>query len=113
MHLRSHRLAALAAAAGLGAALSVPAAPAQAPQQQPPPSSIPGAGAQTPGTGTQFNRLDANKDGMVSRSEASANRELIGRWETLDVNRDGSLDMSEFAAFEMPTPGGPAPKEKR
>jgi hypothetical protein len=40
--------------------------------------------------------LDANKDGVVDRSEAAAHPRLAARFDTLDKNKDGKLDRSEM-----------------
>ena len=46
-----------------------------------------------------FNRLDANHDGKLSRAEARAEPELDMEFDTLDVNHDGYLSMQEFQAW--------------
>lgn len=47
-----------------------------------------------------YDQLDANKDGEISRSEATVDAELYKRWDQLDANSDGVLDQGEFAQFE-------------
>ncbi|HET9978270.1 MAG TPA: hypothetical protein VFQ20_12590 [Burkholderiaceae bacterium] len=49
---------------------------------------------------------------MVSKKEASKNKDLTGKWDTLDTNKDGKLDQGEFAAFESgaSSGSGSAPK---
>lgn len=47
-----------------------------------------------------YDDLDANKDGKISRSEATADPELSSRWNELDQNGDNKLDQGEFARFE-------------
>lgn len=89
--------AALAACAGLAAAQISPSQP------NPSPSAAP-AGA----SGETFTKLDSDKDGMVSKKEASKNKDLASKWDTLDTNKDGKLDQGEFAAFE--TGSGSTPK---
>lgn len=46
-----------------------------------------------------FNRLDANRDGAISREEAQAESSLSGSWNEYDQNGDQKLDQSEFAAY--------------
>lgn len=43
-----------------------------------------------------FNRLDADGDGTVSRSEAAADRELGRHFDGLDLDRNGRLDREEL-----------------
>lgn len=47
-----------------------------------------------------FKKLDKNGDGVISKEEASANKELMKQWSKLDKDTSGGLEMSEFAAFE-------------
>jgi hypothetical protein len=60
-----------------------------------------GTGPTNPGPGVagtrQFGTVDANRDGFVSRAEASS-AGLGGQFNALDRNNDGRLDQSEFAA---------------
>ena len=58
-----------------------------------------------------FQRLDRNHDGYISKKEAKADRILRKDWKCIDTNRDGRLDRSEFSAFEnrMPSSGSIAP----
>ena len=58
------------------------------------------------GSGETFTKLDSDKDGMVSKKEASKNKDLTGKWDTLDTNKDGKLDQGEFAAFETGATSG-------
>lgn len=43
-----------------------------------------------------FGLLDANGDGTVDRDEASVDRELKRRFESVDLDRDGVLDRDEL-----------------
>lgn len=64
--------------------------------------------AGTDAQATGYQDLDANKDGKISRSEASADAELSSNWKALDTNGDNYLDEGEFARFETepaPDPG--------
>jgi len=89
--------AAIAAFAGLAVAQISPSTP-----------TTPSTSSAT-GSGDVFTKLDADKDGMVSKKEASKNKDLTSKWDTLDTNKDGKLDQGEFAAFES-TGTSPAPK---
>ena len=51
-----------------------------------------------------FESLDRNKDGFLSREEASEHDELSHNWDEADLNHDGKLDESEFSAFEDSEP---------
>jgi len=97
-----------------GAAITAFAGLAVAQISPPPPSSPPSSPSTSPSTspsGDVFTKLDADKDGMVSKKEASKNKDLTAKWDTLDANKDGKLDQGEFAAFETPASGsGSAPK---
>lgn len=46
----------------------------------------------------QFNKLDKNHDGVISKEEAGKN--LSKDWSKADANSDGNIDKSEFSAFE-------------
>ena len=47
-----------------------------------------------------FQALDRNGDGYVSRDELVGNQALSGGFNKADKDRDGKLDMSEFQALE-------------
>ncbi len=51
-----------------------------------------------------FQSMDRNKDGYLSREEASEHEELALKWDEADTNHDGKLDESEFSAFEDSEP---------
>ena len=91
-HLHLIAGATIAAFAGLAVA-QTSATPSTAPSTSP----------------SAFTKLDADKNGMVSKKEASKNKELTSKWDTLDTNKDGNLDQGEFAAFEI-APTGSTPK---
>jgi hypothetical protein len=104
--------AALAAGTGLAIAQISPPPPSSSPSSSPSttspatpgsPSSSTGAAG---GSGETFTKLDSDKDGMVSKKEASKNKDLTGKWDTLDTNKDGKLDQGEFAAFETGATSG-------
>ena len=62
----------------------------------------------------QFDRLDANKDGVLDRTEAET--PLVRVFGKLDKNRDGVLDASEIKAVRdarKPRPEGAALKGRR
>jgi Ca2+-binding EF-hand superfamily protein len=46
--------------------------------------------------GEGFARLDANKDGVVSREEAKSAPRLASNFDTLDSNKDGQLSRDEL-----------------
>lgn len=47
-----------------------------------------------------FKRLDADRDGSVSREEAQAESSLVAGWSQYDRNSDDRLDAQEFSRFE-------------
>ncbi len=49
---------------------------------------------------SQFDAVDANKDGRVSQAEARAHTELQSAFATLDADKDTYLSQSEFAKFK-------------
>ncbi|MDT8387374.1 MAG: hypothetical protein RQ736_07660 [Thiogranum sp.] len=59
-----------------------------------------GGQAQSGSLGTSFSELDTDQDGVVSRSEAAEQPQLIDSWDQADSNADGELDRTEFSAFE-------------
>ncbi len=97
----------LIAGAAITAFAGLAFAQISAPPSTPPSSSSPSTGGAS--GGDVFTKLDADKDGMVSKKEASKNKDLTAKWDTLDTNKDGKLDQGEFAAFET-TGSSPAPK---
>ena len=48
---------------------------------------------------------DKNSDGKVSKSEAASNKKLASQFDSLDANKDGNLDKGEFAKFEASAKG--------
>lgn len=48
-----------------------------------------------------MNKLDANQDGVISQSEASANPELAKQFRELDRDANQKLEKAEFARFEV------------
>jgi len=51
-----------------------------------------------------FDELDANKDNGLSAAEAGALPEISAQWDTLDADADGQLSRAEFTAYQMPAP---------
>ncbi len=43
-----------------------------------------------------FDRLDTNRDGMISRAESDADPDLVAVFVTMDTNSDGTLSVVEF-----------------
>jgi EF hand len=48
----------------------------------------------------RINRLDKNKDGQISRSEASGYPKLAKAFNRIDVNKDEQLSREELMAFK-------------
>jgi len=45
-----------------------------------------------------FQKLDTNRDGALSKIEASSDRMLQSNFDTADKNADGKLDAAEYRA---------------
>jgi hypothetical protein len=54
---------------------------------------------------SQFNALDANRDGRLSPAEASKDTKIV--FSTADKNGDGYLDSSEYSHVDMSTESMP------
>ena len=72
-----------------------------------PPSSSAGASAATgpgsvamPGSAAMFNRLDTNKDGMISREEASVSPGVVVIFTQVDANSDNQISKGEWSNFQ-------------
>lgn len=65
-------------------------------------TGVAGEPGNPPGTdmAAQFERLDGNKDGNISRSEAKKDKAIIRKFEQADKNKDGKLSDSEFRGIE-------------
>ena len=48
------------------------------------------------GPNPDFVKLDKNKDGFLSKTEAAANKKLAGVFDEADINKDGKLDEDEY-----------------
>lgn len=46
-----------------------------------------------------FTILDADKDGLISKDEASISKMVTKQWDVLDINQDGYLGKDELAAL--------------
>jgi len=85
----------------LAAALSgtVIAGAAYAAQDQATPAAHAGMHRHHRGHGDPLMRLDANKDGAITRDEAIA--AATARFDRLDANHDGAIDQTEIAALKQ------------
>jgi hypothetical protein len=72
----------------------------------PAPSAAPTSPA-TPSAAPDFSSIDTDKDGFISRAEASK-AGVAGQFTTLDKNNDGRLDRSEFSGMSTTGPSGAA-----
>ena len=66
----------------------------------------PSSSAQSPSSGSSasapaadVSKLDTNKDGYISKSEARKDKELSKAFDSLDANHDGKLDPAELSAY--------------
>ncbi|HYG08305.1 MAG TPA: EF-hand domain-containing protein [Stenotrophomonas sp.] len=50
------------------------------------------------GAHEHMTKLDTNKDGRISREEAKADPKFASRFDKLDVNKDGYVDKADFQA---------------
>ena len=65
-----------------------------------PPGAIPpGAPSGATARSSDFDRLDRNHDGYISRDEANNAAELNTRFSELDTNNDGKLSREEYSAL--------------
>jgi hypothetical protein len=55
-----------------------------------------------------FDRLDTNHDGMISRSEAQADPDLVAIFVDMDANSDGQLSPVEFVIVPIALEDGTA-----
>ena len=86
-------IAALTLAAGAFAqAPAAPAAGATAPAATTAPAA---------GKGHRMHKLDANKDGQISRTEAAGNPRLVKNFDAIDTNKDGQLSKGELKAYRV------------
>ncbi|HEX6928488.1 MAG TPA: hypothetical protein VF267_04520 [Gammaproteobacteria bacterium] len=53
------------------------------------------AGAAVANEGVDFDKLDADGDGQLSRTEVAQNSELAAQFSTVDANGDGYLSQTE------------------
>jgi hypothetical protein len=93
------RIKTLLATAALGGTLLAGVAYAAQDQAAPP---APTAGMhhhRHHGHGNRLARLDANKDGIITRDEAIA--AATARFDKLDSNHDGKIDQAEMAALKQ------------
>ncbi len=55
----------------------------------------------TSDAGELWKSLDANKDGVISKDEASASQDVSAQWNLLDLNQDGVLSEKEFSLISL------------
>ena len=55
-----------------------------------------------------FAKLDKNKDGYISKTEATGNKELTGNFAKWDMNNDGKLNRAEYLAAMAKSDAGTA-----
>jgi hypothetical protein len=87
-------------------ALSLAAGIVSAQDVAPPAATSPGM-SQGAAAATDFNSLDANRDGRVSAAEARSHAELSSSFATLDADKDSYLSQSEFDKWNK---GSSAPR---
>jgi hypothetical protein len=77
---------------------------AQAALAQSPDPTLPADG--NPMRGESFVSLDANSDGVLSRSELTPIPEVQMRFETMDTDKNGTLSVFEFSSSATGATGG-------
>ena len=88
---------ALVKVAALAAVLCAPVAFAQDyPNSQTSPSS-----SKQSAQSIDYTKLDTNGDGVISKSEASADPKLSAKFDKLDADKNGSLSTSELGAMKQ------------
>lgn len=104
MKTRHHALLAFSAFALMGAVGSAQAQGTGSPDPSTRPSSSATAGSPdgslSSDSSAAFDKLDRNRDGMVSKTEAGKDKAVEKSFSTLDQSKDGKLDYAEFAQFE-------------
>ena len=46
-----------------------------------------------------FSDMDADKNGAISKDEASVSETITQQWDLIDVNQDGSINAEEFSVL--------------
>ncbi len=46
-----------------------------------------------------FSDLDVDKDGTISKDEASVSETISKQWDLIDVNQDGGISAEEFSVL--------------
>ena len=70
-------------------------------------AAIAGEGPDKMSKGQKFDTLDTNRDGKISKSEATADASIV--FASADANGDGYLDASEYAKAHKSTEPGSQP----
>ena len=63
------------------------------------------SGSMSTSSSAQFSKLDTNRDGRISQTEAAGDTKLV--FATADKNGDGYLDSSEYSQRDMSTESMP------
>ena len=60
----------------------------------------------------QFDKLDRDKDGLVSKSEANKDDTLAAQFASVDQNSDGNISRSEYVAATQTQPSQTQPSTR-
>lgn len=94
----------LALALSLAAAAAFAQTGSTPPPRTPPPGGTAGISAGVSVGVDVLGGLDADNDGLLSRTEVQGNLELSKRFKRLDKNNDGQLSPDEYSQYS-PKPG--------
>ena len=90
-------LAVAASALALGTAVAQTTPQSSPPQQTQ--KGFTGELRSGPWSGETFSRLDANRDGMISREEAQADPTVRDAWSKLDAKNAGRVSRDDFTKY--------------
>ena len=60
------------------------------------------------GVAIPFNDLDKDRDNILSAAESSTLPGIANQWNNLDLNGDGKLSRDEYSAYQLPAPAAGA-----